>query len=45
MERHLANWLPEFVGRVEQANALPIYAWASQTLNGFVAADFQFITS
>jgi DMSO reductase family type II enzyme chaperone len=45
VERHLVPWLPAFAGKVEQANALPIYTWASQTLSGFVAADLEYITA
>ena len=39
LDRQLTSWLPGFAEKVEQANALPIYLWASQTASAFVAAD------
>ena len=43
LERQLTVWLPTFTAKVEQANALLIYLWASQTANAFVAADLTYL--
>lgn len=45
LDRQLTNWLPDFVTRVEQQNALPIWVWASQTVSEFVKADARYLQS
>jgi DMSO reductase family type II enzyme chaperone len=43
LDRQLSNWLPEFSGKIEEANALPIWVWAGQTASAFVEADLAYI--
>jgi DMSO reductase family type II enzyme chaperone len=43
LDRQLTAWLPTFTEKVEQANALPIYLWASQTVCAFIVADLGYL--
>jgi DMSO reductase family type II enzyme chaperone len=43
LERQLGSWLDEFAQRVETANALPLYVWASRTTAAFVKADLAYL--
>jgi len=45
LDRQLTTWLPEFVTRVQQQDALPIWVWASQTVSEFVKADALYLKS
>lgn len=43
IDRQLSSWLSEFAGRVEKANALPIWVWAAKTAAEFVNADARYL--
>jgi TorA maturation chaperone TorD len=43
LERQMIDWLNEFADRVESANSLPIYIWASRTTADFVKADLAYL--
>ena len=43
--RHLAVWLPRLQAHVASSGPAPFYAWATDTLVGFVAADQEYVTS
>jgi DMSO reductase family type II enzyme chaperone len=45
LERQLVGWLEQFAARIEQADTLPIWVWASRTLSEFVKADLQYVKS
>ena len=43
LERQMISWLGDFADRIEVANALPIYVWASRTAADFVKADLAYL--
>jgi len=45
LERQLVGWLEGFAARIEKADTLPIWVWASRTLAEFVKADMQYVKS
>ena len=45
LERQLVSWLAEFANRIEAADTLPIFVWASRTASDFVKADLQIVKS
>ena len=45
LERQLVGWLEEFANRVEAADTLPIFVWASRIASEFAKADLQHIKS
>ncbi len=45
LERQMIAWLEDFANRVEKADTLPIWVWASRTLAEFVKADLKYLTA
>jgi DMSO reductase family type II enzyme chaperone len=45
LERQMVSWLEEFANRVEAANTLPIFVWASRLTAEFAKTDLRSIQS
>jgi DMSO reductase family type II enzyme chaperone len=45
LERQLVGWLEDFANRIEAADTLPIFVWASRIAAEFTKADLQHIKS